>query len=154
MGRDTEVVKAVLFPMRLRQENRGRSQAGEQREWLVCPPLGCQWWCPVLGCQYVVESLCVASRPRGVSGVRGGSACGPSTLWRSEVSVLVVRRPSHVVAQWSSLDPYLGRHVQNCFHVVPDSIGFCGSRFLLLWPVFGPVGGGMNFGVPGRVREV
>ncbi|MQM20896.1 hypothetical protein Taro_053926 [Colocasia esculenta] len=36
-----------------------------------------------------------------VSVVRGGSACGPSTLWRSEVAVLVVRRPSHMVALWS-----------------------------------------------------
>ncbi|MQM21276.1 hypothetical protein Taro_054314 [Colocasia esculenta] len=43
----------------------------------------------------------VASRPRGVSGVWGGSACRPLTLWRSEVAMLVVRRPSHVVAQWS-----------------------------------------------------
>ncbi|MQL93876.1 hypothetical protein Taro_026517, partial [Colocasia esculenta] len=25
------------------EEVRGRSQDGEQREWLVCPPLGCQW---------------------------------------------------------------------------------------------------------------
>ncbi|MQM08254.1 hypothetical protein Taro_041107, partial [Colocasia esculenta] len=27
-----------------------------------------------------------------MSEVQGGSACGPSTLWRSEVAVLVVRR--------------------------------------------------------------
>ncbi|MQL79515.1 hypothetical protein Taro_011960 [Colocasia esculenta] len=44
---------------------------------------------PVLGCQFVVALACVASRPRGVSGVRGGPICGPSTLWRSEVVVLV-----------------------------------------------------------------
>ncbi|MQL83696.1 hypothetical protein Taro_016191 [Colocasia esculenta] len=30
--------------------------------------------------------------------VRSGSACGPSTLWRSEEAVLVVRRRSHLVA--------------------------------------------------------
>ncbi|MQM20454.1 hypothetical protein Taro_053474 [Colocasia esculenta] len=30
----------------------------------------------------------VVSRPGGVSRVRGGSACGPSTSWRSEVAVL------------------------------------------------------------------
>ncbi|MQL71953.1 hypothetical protein Taro_004308 [Colocasia esculenta] len=105
----------------------GRSQVGEQREWLVCPPLGCQWkWLgccclllvvsasvsswfrsPVLGCQSVVAPACVASRPRGVSGVWGGSACGPLTSWRSEVVVLVVRRPSQVVARWSLLTPLL-----------------------------------------------
>ncbi|MQL82046.1 hypothetical protein Taro_014514 [Colocasia esculenta] len=44
----------------------------------------------LLGCQSVVALACVASRPRSVSGVRGGSACGPSTLWRSEVVMLVV----------------------------------------------------------------
>ncbi|MQM23310.1 hypothetical protein Taro_056374 [Colocasia esculenta] len=41
---------------------------------------------------------CVASRPGGVSGVRGGSACGPSTLC-----------------------------AEHCFRFVPDSVGFCGS---------------------------
>ncbi|MQM03552.1 hypothetical protein Taro_036337 [Colocasia esculenta] len=44
---------------------------------------------PVLGCQSMVAPACVASRPRGVSKVRGGSTCGPSTLWRSEVAVLM-----------------------------------------------------------------
>ncbi|MQL81617.1 hypothetical protein Taro_014075 [Colocasia esculenta] len=47
----------------------------------------------VLRCQPAVAPACVASRPYGVSGVRGGSACGPSTLWRSEVAVLAARRP-------------------------------------------------------------
>ncbi|MQL71044.1 hypothetical protein Taro_003380 [Colocasia esculenta] len=56
---------------------------------------------PVLGCQSVVAPACVASRPRGVSGVRGGSVCRPSTLWRSEVAVLVVRRRSRMVVTWS-----------------------------------------------------
>ncbi|MQL91449.1 hypothetical protein Taro_024064 [Colocasia esculenta] len=56
---------------------------------------------PVPRCQSVVAPACVVSRPRGASGVRGGSTYGPSTLWRSEVAVLVVRHPSHVVAQWS-----------------------------------------------------
>ncbi|MQM14854.1 hypothetical protein Taro_047789 [Colocasia esculenta] len=74
-------------------EVRGRSQTGEQREWLFRNPF--PW------CQSVVAPACVASRPRSVSEVRGGSTCGPSTLWRSEVAMLVVRRPSHVVAWWS-----------------------------------------------------
>ncbi|MQM14346.1 hypothetical protein Taro_047276 [Colocasia esculenta] len=60
-----------------------------------------QFRSPVLGCQSVVALACMDSRPHGVSRVHGGSACGPSTLWRSEVAVLVVRRPSHVVALWS-----------------------------------------------------
>ncbi|MQL79585.1 hypothetical protein Taro_012029 [Colocasia esculenta] len=69
---------------------------------------------PILGCQSVVASACVVSRPCGMSMVRGGSACGPSTLWRC---------------------------AEGCFRFVPDSVGFCGSRgsfllseFLLLWP--------------------
>ncbi|MQL71277.1 hypothetical protein Taro_003577 [Colocasia esculenta] len=36
-----------------------------------------------------------------LSRVRGGSACGPSTLCRSEVPVLEVRRCSHLVVPWS-----------------------------------------------------
>ncbi|MQM08819.1 hypothetical protein Taro_041676 [Colocasia esculenta] len=36
----------------------------------------------------VVAPACMAFRPGGVSTVRGGSACGPSSLWRSEVVVL------------------------------------------------------------------
>ncbi|MQM22531.1 hypothetical protein Taro_055584 [Colocasia esculenta] len=32
---------------------------------------------------------------------RGGSACGPSTRWRSEVAVFAVRRRSHLVVPWS-----------------------------------------------------
>ncbi|MQL93077.1 hypothetical protein Taro_025711 [Colocasia esculenta] len=31
----------------------------------------------------------------------GGSACGPSTWWRSEVAMLAVRRRSHLVVPWS-----------------------------------------------------
>ncbi|MQM11519.1 hypothetical protein Taro_044426, partial [Colocasia esculenta] len=42
----------------------------------------------ILGCQSVVAPACMASRPCGVPRVWGGSACGPSTLWRSEVTVL------------------------------------------------------------------
>ncbi|MQL86298.1 hypothetical protein Taro_018838, partial [Colocasia esculenta] len=56
---------------------------------------------PVLGCQSVVAPASVVSRPSGVSRVRGGYACGPSTLWRSEVAVLEVRRHSHLVVAWS-----------------------------------------------------
>ncbi|MQM18047.1 hypothetical protein Taro_051031 [Colocasia esculenta] len=55
---------------------------------------------PVLGCQSMVAPACVASRPCGVPGVWGGSTCGPSTLCRSEVDVLAVRRHSHLVAAW------------------------------------------------------
>ncbi|MQL83590.1 hypothetical protein Taro_016085 [Colocasia esculenta] len=47
----------------------------------------------VLGCQSVVAPACMASRPCGVPGVWGGSACGPSTLWRSEVAVLAAHPP-------------------------------------------------------------
>ncbi|MQM08395.1 hypothetical protein Taro_041252 [Colocasia esculenta] len=55
----------------------------------------------VLGCQSMVAPACVVSRPRSVSGVRGDSACGPSTLWRC---------------------------AEGCFHLVPNSVGFCESR--------------------------
>ncbi|MQM12751.1 hypothetical protein Taro_045669 [Colocasia esculenta] len=48
---------------------------------------------PVRGCQSVVAPPCMASRPRGVSRVWGGSPCEPSTLWRSEVAVLVAHSP-------------------------------------------------------------
>ncbi|MQM11442.1 hypothetical protein Taro_044349, partial [Colocasia esculenta] len=44
----------------------------------------------VLGFQSAVAPARMASRLCGVSGVRGGSACGPSTLWRSKVAVLEV----------------------------------------------------------------
>ncbi|MQM03669.1 hypothetical protein Taro_036457 [Colocasia esculenta] len=64
-------------------------------------PSFCRHRCLVLGCQSMVALACVASRPHGVSGVWGGSACGPSTFWRSEVVMFVVRCPSHVIAQWS-----------------------------------------------------
>ncbi|MQM06133.1 hypothetical protein Taro_038953 [Colocasia esculenta] len=45
---------------------------------------------PVLGRQSMVALARVTSGPRGMSGVGGGSVCRPSTLWRSEVVVLVV----------------------------------------------------------------
>ncbi|MQM13722.1 hypothetical protein Taro_046652 [Colocasia esculenta] len=66
----------------------------------------------------------MASRPRGVPGVRGGSACGPSTLWRSEVVVLVW----DVVLTWLLCG--LDGCVEGCFRLVPDSVGFCGCREL------------------------
>ncbi|MQM10464.1 hypothetical protein Taro_043358 [Colocasia esculenta] len=56
---------------------------------------------PVLGCQSMVALTCVVSQPCGMSTVRGGSACGPSTLWRFKEVVLVVRRRSHLVVAWS-----------------------------------------------------
>ncbi|MQL89101.1 hypothetical protein Taro_021683, partial [Colocasia esculenta] len=67
---------------------------------------------PVLGCQSVVALACVVSRPCGVSRVRGGSVCGPSTLWRFEVAMLVV---------------FLALQL--------SSVVFLFSEFLLLWPV-------------------
>ncbi|MQM22977.1 hypothetical protein Taro_056037, partial [Colocasia esculenta] len=70
---------------------RGKSKAGD----------------PVLRCQSIVALACVASRPRSVSGVQGGSTCGLSTLWRSKVAMLVVTLPSHVVARCSLLTPLL-----------------------------------------------
>ncbi|MQM16284.1 hypothetical protein Taro_049240, partial [Colocasia esculenta] len=39
--------------------------------------------------------------------VKGGSACGPSNLWRFEVAVVVVRRRSHLVAWCLSGDTWL-----------------------------------------------
>ncbi|MQL81363.1 hypothetical protein Taro_013818 [Colocasia esculenta] len=39
----------------------------------------------------VVAPECAVPRPRRVSEDQSGSACGPSTLWRSEVAVPVVR---------------------------------------------------------------
>ncbi|MQM20945.1 hypothetical protein Taro_053975 [Colocasia esculenta] len=77
---------------------------------------------PVLEHQSVVAPARVASRPRGVSEVRGGFVCRPSTLWRSEVAVLMVRRRSHLVVAWSR------RVCQGLLSLVPDSVGFCGSR--------------------------
>ncbi|MQM10026.1 hypothetical protein Taro_042918 [Colocasia esculenta] len=94
---------------------------------VVSASVSSQFRSPVLGCQSVVAPACLASRPRAVSRVQGGSTCGPSTLWRSEVAVLVVRRLSHVVAQWS----------------------LCSSlyNFLVQFPIFGVLaalaGGGM-----------
>ncbi|MQL98572.1 hypothetical protein Taro_031281 [Colocasia esculenta] len=86
---------------------------------------------PILGCQPVMASVCVASRPRGVSRVRSGSACGPSALWRFEVVVLALgahRRGSSVL---DGLQRRLWRHV-----VVNSSE----SEHL---------GGDASFGVPG-----
>ncbi|MQM18383.1 hypothetical protein Taro_051372, partial [Colocasia esculenta] len=59
----------------------------------------------VLGCQSVMAPACVASRPCGMSTVRGGSACGPSTLWRSEVAVV------EPVRDWSSVSDGLRRRL-------------------------------------------
>ncbi|MQL72666.1 hypothetical protein Taro_005000 [Colocasia esculenta] len=64
-------------------------------------------WCSVAALallgrlKSVVAPTCVASRPHVVFGVQGGSAYGPSTLWRSEVAVLVVIRRSHLDIPWS-----------------------------------------------------
>ncbi|MQM20832.1 hypothetical protein Taro_053860 [Colocasia esculenta] len=49
------------------------------------------------GCQSVVAPVSVVSRPGGVSRVRGGSACGPSTLWRSS---------SFCSGRWGTGNPY------------------------------------------------
>ncbi|MQL81478.1 hypothetical protein Taro_013937, partial [Colocasia esculenta] len=48
-----------------------------------------------------VVGLALLARAFGGFRFSNASACGPSTLWRSEVVVLVVRCPSHMVAQWS-----------------------------------------------------
>ncbi|MQM20574.1 hypothetical protein Taro_053597 [Colocasia esculenta] len=57
---------------------------------LVVPAQFPRYHSSVLGCQSAVAPTCMTSQPCGVSGVRGGSACGPSTLWRSEVAVLAL----------------------------------------------------------------
>ncbi|MQL72816.1 hypothetical protein Taro_005150 [Colocasia esculenta] len=75
------------------------------------------------------------------SGRRVSTACQ-----RSEVAVLAVRRRSHLVVPWSRQDrfalvsavavlPQSLRCAERCFRFVLDSVGFCGSRFLLLWLV-------------------
>ncbi|MQM04468.1 hypothetical protein Taro_037265 [Colocasia esculenta] len=71
----------------------------------------------------MVALKCVVPLPRGVSKVQGGSACGPSTLWRSEVAVPVVRRCFSRV----------GRGVR--FLIVFDSAGSAGVVFSLTWVV-------------------
>ncbi|MQM19295.1 hypothetical protein Taro_052296, partial [Colocasia esculenta] len=78
---------------------------------LVVPASVFSWFCsPILGCQPVIAPACVASRPGSVSGARGGSACGPSTLC-----------------------------AEHCFRFVPDSVGFCGSSVCATtsFPIFG-----------------
>ncbi|MQL87788.1 hypothetical protein Taro_020336 [Colocasia esculenta] len=86
-------------------------------------------------CQSMVTPAGMAFRPRGVSGVRGGSTCGPSTLWRSEVTMLVVRCRSHLVVVWS-------RRV--CRELLPLCVRL---RWLLRESL--SVGGDANFGVLG-----
>ncbi|MQM10027.1 hypothetical protein Taro_042914 [Colocasia esculenta] len=54
---------------------------------------------PVLGCQSMVALACVASQPRGVSGVRGGSTCGPSTLWSPILGCQSVVAPACVASR-------------------------------------------------------
>ncbi|MQL91233.1 hypothetical protein Taro_023845 [Colocasia esculenta] len=73
---------------------------------------------PALGCQSVVAPrsgvvLLVGLRPYG--GLRW-----PYLWW-------------DVVLTWLLCG--LGRCAEGCFHCVLDSVGFCGSHFLLLWPV-------------------
>ncbi|MQM18289.1 hypothetical protein Taro_051277, partial [Colocasia esculenta] len=87
---------------------------------------------------------CVVPRPRGVSGVQGGSACGPSTLWGSEVAVLVLWCSVSLLSRWVC--------AEGCFHIVFDFAGSAGVMsgstlvvghcitlfryfFLLLWLV-------------------
>ncbi|MQL71680.1 hypothetical protein Taro_004011 [Colocasia esculenta] len=61
-----------------------------------------------------------------MSTVRGGSACGPSTLWRFEMAMLAMRRCSHLVVAWSQRVLLVLRLL---------SVVFLFSEFLLLWPV-------------------
>ncbi|MQM09004.1 hypothetical protein Taro_041863 [Colocasia esculenta] len=90
-----------------------------------------------------------------MSTVRGGSACGPLTLWRFEEAMLAVRHRSHLVVPWSRqvlprtlchfwwrffpgvlcvrfgpplCCPCSSKCPEHCFRYVPDSVGFCGSR--------------------------
>ncbi|MQM04057.1 hypothetical protein Taro_036854, partial [Colocasia esculenta] len=82
---------------------------------------------------FEVAPIGVVPRPCGVSEVQGGSACEPSTLWRSEVAVLmdvgacVMRLWSHVVA--SAFRELLCLSVcvpTVCFCIVFDSTGSAG----------------------------
>ncbi|MQM20796.1 hypothetical protein Taro_053824 [Colocasia esculenta] len=53
-------------------------------------------------CLFYVGIVGLALLAHASGGFRFGVlSVPPSTIWRSEVSVLVVRRPSHVVARWS-----------------------------------------------------
>ncbi|MQL76772.1 hypothetical protein Taro_009162 [Colocasia esculenta] len=77
----------------------------------------------------------MVSRPCSASKVRDGYACGPSTLWRSEVAALAVRRRSHLVVAWSwevcrELLPLCAR----LRWFLQESCVWATS-FLLLWPV-------------------
>ncbi|MQM03890.1 hypothetical protein Taro_036683 [Colocasia esculenta] len=58
-------------------------------------------------CLSVVASVGVVPNLVRVQGL-GGSACGPSTRWRSDVAVLAVRRRSHLVVLWSRQFPIFG----------------------------------------------
>ncbi|MQM15606.1 hypothetical protein Taro_048552 [Colocasia esculenta] len=88
----------------------------------------------VLRCQSVMAPACVASRPCSVSGVWGGSACGPSTLGRSEVAMLVESCVSPDLGWWSwrcavrDCSSWLVlaevRFPQNCVVLVS---GYCGA---------------------------
>ncbi|MQL68342.1 hypothetical protein Taro_000635, partial [Colocasia esculenta] len=71
-----------------------------------------------LGVVYGGTDECVVPSPRGVSEVQGGSACGPSTLWRSEMVVFGVR-------------------ADGCFGIVFDTAGSAGvlSGPTWLWVV-------------------
>ncbi|MQM03231.1 hypothetical protein Taro_036009 [Colocasia esculenta] len=102
-------------------------------------------WCSVvaLSCssgEFVVAPACAASRPRSVSRVQGGSACGPSTLGRTEVVVLAL------LLLWPDLSVRRVAETTVAPCVVSSSESECCELLYL--------SGGANFGVPGTVREV
>ncbi|MQL94875.1 hypothetical protein Taro_027539, partial [Colocasia esculenta] len=137
--------------------SKGENGGGQQRR-VVCRALLAESRTPRwFGCYSDADQLVLShclSRHWFRSHVVGVSACGSSTLWRFEVAVLMVRRPSHVVARccsWQHLSaclPYLMEvwdggacvvrlwsHVvapvraEGCFRIVSDFAGFVGVVF-------------------------
>ncbi|MQL75650.1 hypothetical protein Taro_008040 [Colocasia esculenta] len=101
----------------------------------------------------------MVSRPRGVSRVWGGFACGPSTLWRSEVAVLVVRRRSHLVVSWSLREgcsccyvPCVASVVAQCVRVVVARLAV--DSLAVVFPGWRTVAGKSRRSAPGCLRRI
>ncbi|MQL92275.1 hypothetical protein Taro_024897 [Colocasia esculenta] len=123
----------------------GMSQAGKQREWPACPPLGCQWRC--LGC-------CCCDSSRSWVPVCGGTGvCGFPTMqcvrgprWFYLWALNLVESRSWVpVCGGTGMCGFLTmqcvrgpRGAETCFQVVPDSVGFYGSHVYVTTLVGGP----------------
>ncbi|MQL80344.1 hypothetical protein Taro_012789 [Colocasia esculenta] len=65
-----------------------------------------------------------------------------AAVFSLEVCRLVGLRSGEILLGWllallggGSPQSCFALFAEGCFHIMPDSIGFCGSQFLLLWPV-------------------